>query len=361
MSDTPHEVHLSLDEFDRSQLPESQRHLQGDEFRRAVQDHLTAEFIDGMGAAEVVITGHRIIIRWMDTAEAKPMTGRGIDFLKEGDYEKGIATLRLALQRDPADADALFNLAMALSDQGKLDEAVELLVRLLADHPSHAHGWVALGVAQARMNRDVDAVESLTMAVSLNPGDGHVRKNLGAILSRCGSIAEAIVHLQAAARLLPADPQCWFNLAATLEEAGKTEEADEAYVKVLALDRNGRMGEMAEQGRSRIAQQAFRIRGGGLRPDAMSFCLGAMERFEGMPRAEVQKITFEIAMLGSRGLDVNDPAEQYSLRSIPGEFSGLHLLCIEYVGFQIIDPKVDIGFDLSAEYAAARTMFGEGR
>jgi hypothetical protein len=39
-------------------------------------------------------------------------------------------------------------------------------------------------------------------------------------------------------------------------------------------------------------------------------------------------------------LDVNDPAEQYTLRSIPGKFSGLHLLCIEYVGFQKIDPKV---------------------
>ena len=143
------------------------------------------------------------------------------------------------------------------------------------------------------------------------------------------------------------------------KKSGKTEEADEAYVKVLALDRNGRMGEMAEQGRSRIAQQAFRIRGGGLRPDAMSFCLGAMERFEGMPRAEVQKITFEIAMLGSRGLDVNGPEEKYTLRSIPGKFSGLHLLCIEYVGFQIIDPKVDIGFDLAAEYAAACAMFGK--
>lgn len=90
----------------------------------------------------------------------------------------------------------------------------------------------------------------------------------------------------------------------------------------------------------------------------MSCCQGALERFEDMPRAEVQKITFEIAMLGSRGLDVNDPAEQYSLNSIPGKFSGLQLLCIEYVGFQIIDPKVDIGFDLSAEYQAARAMFG---
>lgn len=91
----------------------------------------------------------------------------------------------------------------------------------------------------------------------------------------------------------------------------------------------------------------------------MAYCQAALERFEGMPREEVQKITFEIAMLGSRGLDVNTPDEKYTLRSLPGKFSGLHLLCIEYVGFQIIDPKVDIGFDLAAEYAAARGLFRE--
>jgi hypothetical protein len=52
-------------------------------------------------------------------------------------------------------------------------------------------------------------------------------------------------------------------------------------------------------------------------------------------------------------LDVNNPAQKYTLRSMPGKFSGLRLLCIEYVGFQILDPKADIGFDLSKEYREA--------
>ena len=357
MQDTPHEVQLALDEFDRNQLPETQRTLSGDAFREAVREHFTDQFAGQGGGAEIVVTADRIIIRWSDSAESKPLAKRGIDFLMAGDYEKGIGMLRVALKRDPSDPDALFNLAMALSDQGGMDEAVALLERLLAEHPSHAHGWVALGVAQARMERDEEAVESLKMAVSLNPDDGHVRKNLGAILSRSGSSVEALVHLRAAARLLPSDPQCWFNLAATLEEAGKTDEADEAYVRVLSLDRAGKMGELAEQGRSRIAEKAFRASGGRLRPDAVAYCHAALERFKDLPRSEIQKISFEIAMLGSRGLDVNDPAEQYTLRSIPGKFSGLHLLCIEYVGFQIIEPSIDLGFDLSAEYEAARAMF----
>lgn len=77
------------------------------------------------------------------------------------------------------------------------------------------------------------------------------------------------------------------------------------------------------------------------------------------PKSEIQKISFEIAMLGTRGLDVNSPEQKYTLNSIPGKFSGLHLLCIEYVGFQIIDPSIDLGFDLSAEYTAACKMHGK--
>ena len=58
-------------------------------------------------------------------------------------------------------------------------------------------------------------------------------------------------------------------------------------------------------------------------------------------------------MLGAKGLSVTDPSTKYQLRSLSEDFTGLHLLCIEYVGFKIIDPNVDIGFDISAEYAEA--------
>ena len=48
-------------------------------------------------------------------------------------------------------------------------------------------------------------------------------------------------------------------------------------------------------------------------------------------------------MLGHRGLDVNDPAQKYQLRSLPGKFSGLHMVCMMYVGFTIVAPEHDIG------------------
>ena len=53
-----------------------------------------------------------------------------------------------------------------------------------------------------------------------------------------------------------------------------------------------------------------------------------------------------------------DPSIKHPLRSLPGDFSGLHLLSLEYVGFKIIDPTVDIGFDIAAEYEEARRLHG---
>jgi hypothetical protein len=108
---------------------------------------------------------------------------------------------------------------------------------------------------------------------------------------------------------------------------------------------------------SPVPEETFKDRAAGTpRPDAVMYCLSALEKFEKMPRAEVQRIAAETAMKGRTGLVTNDPAQKYELKSLPGNFSGLHLVCLMYVGFKSIAPEMDIGFDLSKEYAAARAL-----
>jgi hypothetical protein len=72
-----------------------------------------------------------------------------------------------------------------------------------------------------------------------------------------------------------------------------------------------------------------------------------------MTEKEIQAIGFEIAILGQRGLDINDPDQKYSLRTLPGEFSGLHLCSIMYAAFKQFAPNEDVGIDFSKEYDAA--------
>ena len=356
MAETPHDIRFALSEFDRSQLPEEQRQLEGDAFLKAVQDYLTTQFVGQGGAAQIVVTETEVIIRWKENATPTPLGEQGAAHLREGDTDKGIALLRVALDRNPDDAGALFNLGMALGDRGETDEAITLLERLVTLQPGHPDGWVALGVACGRAGRWEDAIPALREAVSRNGQDGLARKNLGAALSQNGKLEEGLVHLKAAVVLMPEDAEAWLNLAMNLEETGETGEADVAYGRVIALDSTGRLAERAEQARNRITNRGLHEADGGLRTDVLSHCADALRIFDGMPKHRVQSITMEIAMLGTKGLSVSDTTAQYTLRGLPGSFSGLQLLCLEYVGFKIIDPAVDIGFDIAAEYEEAKRM-----
>lgn len=361
MAELPHDIQFALAEFDRSQLPEPQRGLEGDDFRQAVREHLAAQFSGQGGAAQIAVTDDRVIIRWKDDVEATPLATAGADHLREGQKEKGIGLLRVALDRNSDDPDALFNLGMALGERGESTEAIELLERLVAQQPRHPGSWTALGVAYGKAGRWEEAIHSLEKAVAHDGSDGLARLNLGAALSQCGRLAEGLDHLKAAVVLRQEDPQAWLNLAMNLEQSGSTTEAETAYGRVIALDSGGLLAERAEQARNRISGHKFRQGGGGLRPDVVAFCREALQSFATMPPDGVKRVTMEIAMLGTKGLSVQNPAARYTLRSLSGEFSGLQLLCYEYTGFQLIDPSVDIGFDIAAEYEAARKRHEEGR
>ena len=55
-------------------------------------------------------------------------------------------------------------------------------------------------------------------------------------------------------------------------------------------------------------------------------------------------------------LNINDPTVEHTLKSMPGKFTGLHLLAIMYAAFRQMDPTLDAGADFSAEYEAALQM-----
>ena len=80
------------------------------------------------------------------------------------------------------------------------------------------------------------------------------------------------------------------------------------------------------------------------------------DTFAKLDVAKRRKITLEIALKGQTGLDINDAEPKYTLKSLPGQFSGMHLISIMYVGMKELDPDMDPGVDLSAEYEAAKLM-----
>ena len=84
-----------------------------------------------------------------------------------------------------------------------------------------------------------------------------------------------------------------------------------------------------------------------LRMDVASYLRGALDKFEGLSTEEVRAIGIEIAMLGQTGLDIHNPTPQYTLRSLPGHYSGIHLCAIMYAAFKHFAPHEDVGIDFS--------------
>jgi tetratricopeptide (TPR) repeat protein len=331
------------------------------EFQNAVLAYYTKQFAPLGGSTIIAVDDEKIHVQWIPDAVSKNPFDYVLKLLQSGEYQKAVPLLETFLDADPDDVDTLYNLGMALSDMGRLEEAKKHLSRAVEVMPDHVNALVALGVAYLRSGDQEAGAEVLQRAAEADPENGYAHRNLGAALTKLGRSDEAEQHLREAARLMPLDQASLFGLAQILETSGdeqKLSEADKLYIRLIDLDSTSQIAEFARRSRSGLAQRGFRQATGGTpRMDAVMYCLSALQKFAAMKPQEVQSVVFEIAMLGMNGLDTNDSTPKYKLRSMSGNFTGLQLVSMMYVGFKQIDPSMDVGFDLSNEYSAAQQLF----
>jgi tetratricopeptide (TPR) repeat protein len=365
MSDQPFTFTLRLEDFDLSRLPIAADTLRAspDLLAEAISQYYSGIFLKLGGTANVAVTEGAVHVSWY------PKTGaprdlifeRALALLQKGNYREADPLLQSLHARFPDDEEVLFNYGMMLSDQGRLDLASSLLAHLVELTPDHSHGWTALGVARSRRRDAQGALEAFQTALRLDPANAYAMRNAGALLIEADPAA-ALPLFEKAAALLPDDQQTLLGYGRCLVCLSRELEGDRILRKCIGLNH---LTDQAEQARTALRELAHKIMrsnvGGGVRPDVVMYCLGAMERFRALGPEKTKAVTFEIAMLGRSGFDINDPAQKYSLKSLPGKFSGLHLVSIMYTGMKAIAPGPDEGIDLSREYTEARKLFDAGR
>ena len=352
-----YEMKLKVDHVLLRVLPEGDRRRSSPNFPDQVSSTLHKLFDEVGGLINSMSVGKdEVRVSW--TSEGTDPLAGIVKLLEKAKYHEAVLLLELFKSARPDNTDFLYNLGMAYSDMGELERARTNLHRLLELMPGHVNGRVAMGVALMRQGQDKPALLELRKAVQDDPNNPWAQRNLGACLLRLGEYQEALGFLKQSTESNPSDERAWYGLGQAYELAGNTDDADAAYMKVLEIDEYGEVAEQARQARSKMAQTTFRsVTPKMERMDAVMYCLGALEKYVDMTPENVRQVGFEVAMLGMNGLDVNDPTPKYHLKSLPGTFSGLHLVCLEYVSFKQVAPEMDIGFDLSAEYRSAQTLF----
>ncbi len=248
------------------------------------------------------------------------------------------------LQEHPEDTDLIYNLGIAHSELGEPRKAITILNRLIELAPKHVHGLVGLGVAHVRLQQLQLGEEYLRTSLELQPRNLWALRNLGACLLKQGKPAEAICALEKAVEVAPGDVGAIVGLGQAMEEASRVEEADALYAKAIKIGGPKSLIDIAMERRTAIAQRTMRARSE-FRPDVMMYITGALDRFAELSPKDVQAIGIEIAILGQSGLDINDPTQKYTIRSLPGSYSGLHLCSIMYAAFRQFAPNQDVGID----------------
>jgi tetratricopeptide (TPR) repeat protein len=349
---------IAVGDFDPRLIPDEARSPGTVKFESAVKTFYEKQLRKITADYSVAIDGGRIRVSWRKSSLRPDALEEAVAALAKGDYGSGVQILEFLLPSREQDGMVHYNLGMAYSDLGKLDQSLRHLQRALEIEKGMVNAKVALGVTYSRLKKYDKSVAILKEAMLDDPDNGYALRNLGAALMKSGGDkGDTLRYLQRAVELLPQDQQSWFGLAQAQMNAGDSNSADATLTKVIEIQPYTPIAETAKEMRSSIAQENFRkAPTGGLRMDAVMYCLGALKKFDQMTPEQVSKVGFEVATLGMNGINVNDPKSEYHLRTLPGTFTGLQLLCYEYVAFKQVAPEIDIGFELAKEFEEAIKM-----
>ena len=359
--------------FDASLLPEGSRTPGTEAFHRAVTDYFQKSYASMGGQLTVVFAAGRIEVAWEPAAPdpagpgAPAMASIG-PLLQQRRFDEARPLLETLLQLEPEHPVALYNLGVLASEEGKLEEARLLLRRAVVanagDDHAQANAQVALALAAMRLSDKAVARQALEAAIELEPQNSFALRSLGGLLVIAGAYAAGAERFRQALAVAPDDLIASFNLARALLELDAKEhrdEADQLLLQVIEAQPYGELANKAKELRGSIAARDLRAdQPDGLRQDAVSYCLQALQLFEAMEQARFMAVISEVAAVGQAGLQINEPGTSRTLKNLPGTWSDLALACLIHVGMKRLTPDEDSGLGIEAEYQEAVRLHGAG-
>jgi len=152
---------------------------------------------------------------------------------KAGKREDGVAELRTALQLEPDDPVALYELGVALAPGA---ESVTLLDRATRERPSFAEAWLALGTQQLAAGNQAAARVAADAAVRSDAGSAGALVLSGQVAFAGNRVDDALRAAKAALKILPNSAPAMLLVADCNAKKGEIDLALEAYQSAWGFD-----------------------------------------------------------------------------------------------------------------------------
>jgi tetratricopeptide (TPR) repeat protein len=344
---------LSFDDFDRSLIGNPA--IGSDEFNSAVSNFFDDQFRGFGGQAIVMVDDQErtIEVRWTKASTWMDPKQNAIQLLNEGKKQQALPILVTLMHQDPSDIDVLYGLGLTYNELGDHARATPILEKAVEVDPKFLGAYVALGVAEISAGNLMIGEEHLRSALKLDPEDRYALRNLSATLMKQRRFAEALVQIKRTLAVAPDDIAMMIAMGDCLNDLGRTNESENYFRMAI---KTGGPEHLVDLAKARLTAKSEAVLKANheVRHDVVQFMRKALRRFEGMTAEEVTRLGVEIAVLGTKGLSINDTRKTYSIDSLGGEFSALELVSMMYAAFQQFAPETDLGIDLSVEYRLAR-------
>jgi tetratricopeptide (TPR) repeat protein len=170
------------------------------------------------------------LAEWRNAVELDPEDGRAhynlaLTYDRMARAEDAIREYRRSIEISPTNDSAYTNLGTAIIGQGRLDEAIALFEKGLAVNPRNAKLEGNLGAALLEKGQTDDAITHLRRALEVEPDSTNTLGALGWALARKGQMEESTAIFRRAVELAPAAPDMQFSLARVLAAQGRFKEA----------------------------------------------------------------------------------------------------------------------------------------
>ena len=169
-----------------------------------------------------------------------PSTGEllqeGLTLHRRGAVNEAAARYHDVLRIDPANADALYYLALISCQHGRFEGGAGLARKSLAGDPKQARSHVVLGRALHALGLHANALSSFDRAIALTPELAPAHANRADVLSKISRNAEALDSYDRALALAPDSVADWMNRGVALVALNRHDEAVTSFERGLALD-----------------------------------------------------------------------------------------------------------------------------
>ena len=194
--------------------------------------HRLGEALERIGALDAATEAFRRAVA-IRPGFRKAVNNLVLALVKNGRGGEAVARARALAEESPDDADALFTLGLAQSEQD-VAQAIDTFRRVLALAPRHTLARYNLALVLRRSDRLTEAIAELEQVLAIHPRP-EAHYTLGVIYWHQGRLDRAVRALQAAIGAEPAYAEAHYALGTVLAERRETPGALDALRRALAL------------------------------------------------------------------------------------------------------------------------------